>query len=356
MIRHALPLIAICCLLTSWVGAADGPAGNAAVLYQRAFAALPGPDNLVNKIGASWTTAPLDAATLAALKEFDPAFALLHEGSMAKQCDWELDYSKGLDLKLPYLMPARTLTYAADLELRYLCAQKQYDRAADLAGDMLVLARRIASAQVIVARLTGSGIELSTMTAIAAFVPVLPKAALERLSGFASRPPQLPSLPDTVRSEGRMAVISFEENTKRNPPGPNVDPRAAARRAEEIAAKIRAASEQQAAAMSVPLAQLPAAAEKAMRLRDALLPEVSVVIPPAGGIIDFECRVAVQRLQFLAALAVAKSGIEELKHFPDPFGAGPFKYEKLPEGFLLRSALIQKDGPVTSEIGSSALK
>jgi hypothetical protein len=37
--------------------------------------------------------------------------------------------------------------------------------------------------------------------------------------------------------------------------------------------------------------------------------------------------------------------------YPDPFGKGPFEYQEIPGGFMLKSKLMHADKPVTLTIG-----
>ena len=59
---------------------------------------------------------------------------------------------------------------------------------------------------------------------------------------------------------------------------------------------------------------------------------------------------------FRAAIAIQRDGEEQLASSKDPFGAGPFKYEKLPAGFRLTSQFNFRGKQVELRVGPAASK
>jgi hypothetical protein len=56
-----------------------------------------------------------------------------------------------------------------------------------------------------------------------------------------------------------------------------------------------------------------------------------------------------------AAIAVVQGGKDKLAAYPDPFGKGPFSYQEIPGGFVLKSNLNQDDSkPVQLTVGVTA--
>jgi hypothetical protein len=77
----------------------------------------------------------------------------------------------------------------------------------------------------------------------------------------------------------------------------------------------------------------------------------AVLLPSINKLVARE-RSRTARMQLLlAAIAVVESGPESLANFKDPFGDGPFTYEKLADGFQLGSQFLLEGQPVTVKFG-----
>jgi hypothetical protein len=75
------------------------------------------------------------------------------------------------------------------------------------------------------------------------------------------------------------------------------------------------------------------------------------LIPQIDNLLAKERRSQARVALLLAAIAVAEGGPERLKDIDDPFGDGPFEYQKLDNGFELKSQLKFEGQPVTLRVG-----
>jgi hypothetical protein len=69
-----------------------------------------------------------------------------------------------------------------------------------------------------------------------------------------------------------------------------------------------------------------------------------MLIPPVSKLRVSDAKIQATRALFRAALEIAINGSKQASSSKDPFGAGPFRYERLEDGFRLESALKDHEG------------
>ena len=118
---------------------------NAALKYWQAFGLLPDLDKNQEKTLQEWNKAPLDAEALKLIDRSLNSRNLLHSGAPDRQCDWSLDYDKGVFMVLPHGVKAMTLARLAALHARREFEQAHWNAGADDVAAILKLARHVES-------------------------------------------------------------------------------------------------------------------------------------------------------------------------------------------------------------------
>ncbi len=118
-------------LLTSTSSAFAYPPDNAAVLYYQAFMVIERPDDDVLKM--------LDDVSEGKIKPNDDVkkiveryrnvIDLVTEAANIANCDWGMDYSKGVDLIIPYLGHCRVLAWVTLADAQILTSKGDYKKA-----------------------------------------------------------------------------------------------------------------------------------------------------------------------------------------------------------------------------------
>ncbi|MDB5333951.1 MAG: hypothetical protein JWP03_5102 [Phycisphaerales bacterium] len=334
--------IAICLLASTARSADTAPPDNAATYYRQAFEALPSGED-VDRAFNDWQTVPFDGPTIKILRRCDAAIELMQRGASMKKCDWELDYSKGLDLQIPELRQARRMTYAASLKIRYLCEVKRYERVAAISADLMTMGRHVSTQLVFVGRLIGIAVEESAIHVAARYLPELPPPITQQLLDRLANLPGVTPLSDTLRSEGKMTAITIRIGKVPGGEASSSDlPKDPAARA-ELAKQVEAAWNQAAKEVAEPLHDLPATQAKLQAIVDATPPAATPLVKGLAMLPRLDCMVAADRALLRAAIAVAQKGPDAAKAYHDPFGSGPITCEPIDGGYKLSSALLPKD-------------
>ena len=81
-------------------------------------------------------------------------------------------------------------------------------------------------------------------------------------------------------------------------------------------------------------------------------PLAAMLLPAVHKVMAAEDRSQARWALLKAAIAVVQGGKEKLSAHPDPFGKGPFVYQEIAGGFVLKSNLTQADNkPVQLTVG-----
>lgn len=328
---------------------------NAAVVYKQAFASVP-QEQADRELLDHWQAAPLDAASNGLLNRCEPAFKLLAKAAALKECDWNLNYTRGLALQLPWLGQARLLAEAGALRLRQLCEQKKFDAASKLAAHLILLDRRVGTEQVIVARLVGFAMEQTIDTAICRYLPDFPAESAGQLLSQLKQLPAVSAPSNTWVMEGRMAGITIRHGGQGLPPqAATAIPKDSAARA-ALAKEVTQTWERAAKLTEGPLPDAVKRTGEIAQIVHGASPAAREFLSGFDILVLQEARNAEARDLFEAAVDMQANGAGALSSHRDPFGDGPFTQHAIEGGVELQGALLFNNKPVTLTTGPRAFQ
>jgi hypothetical protein len=341
---------------------------NAALQYWQAFALLPALDAQQEKLLDNRATAPLDAAALKLLEQSHASLKFLHRGAKLRECDWGLDYRDGASMHLPHLGKARTMARLAALETRRAFEAGQHDRASDMAFGMAALARQVGGDRTLVSMLVCYSIEEMTVAAVAPYLPELGASYSASKATFESLPPS-PRIAQGVLCEKQMGAWIADQlkAAEQDRPGAwretwksmilgneNTDPLKDVEnfgQVVEMMDNFQTVYDELAQLMSLPPKEFDAKYPEFTKRAQAASPVAKTLLPAMEKVVTAQRRSEARMAMLLAGIAVVEGGPGKLAGIKDPFGDGPFEYEKLDGGFKLSSKLMEDGRPVALEIG-----
>ncbi len=377
MLRLCADAIAVVSLLVAGVqalaAAADPVADNAALHYWRAFSVFP---SLSDKQEESLRAAiekpgPIHEETAKMIELGRASLKELHRGAACSRCVWGTPLEEGAEVLLPHCAKVRQL-------VRLACARAhlrfQQHRPAEAIDDLMAamtLGRHLADDRIIICLMVDFAVERQAIGAAARHLGQLQAAQLDDFAARLDRLPPALTMRQAIQSEKEFLLEGFIRDLS----GPNAK--------EKVAALLKGISDNDAAVskwlQEAPAEQIRDAAIALRPVYDKIAammegPPAEVKSPetllaglngPARalgmGLLPtvLACRVSEAahqtRLAMLkAAVAVARHGREALRNesFQDPYGGGPFAYEKTPGGFRLVSKTRDRDGKaVILEVG-----
>lgn len=329
--------------------------GNAADLYRQAAESLPrSPVEL--KAYENWSTQPLDKGTLDLVARLAPTRRLFRRASNSQKLDWGWDYRKGPDLRIPELQSFRSLSEAAALWTRVDFEQHRFDEGIDSSFDVLLFARRLESAPLVILSLVGGGIEAQETTVVAAYLPQISElrvAQMEsRLALLPSPRPVTSSLAAEMdASRGYLAKIAQATGKADNPTVQTAlaEDLRQLQSLDNAAVRLVGLNPQQAAAQEEGYNAKVAAVPQ--RLRPFVFND-----PAQLSYVDAYNRE--HRELFRTALDLRAHGPGAIKSSKDPLDGKPFAYSAVAGGFRLQSDLVnpKTSQPVDLSVGPDALK
>jgi hypothetical protein len=342
-------------------------AANAALKYWEAFNFLPPRDEAEQQRLADWRTTPLDDAARKLIEHSNKSFLFLRRGAAQPRCDWALDYADGIELLLPHLEKARSISLLACLQARIALED---NRPADALDDLLAamtMSRHVAD-PIMICQLVDCADELHLSDAIALLLPKLDPSTTKHLAERLEGLPQAAPLDRTMVTErddfGGWTIRWLKELEKSGAGNLRskvkelllgnkdtdevmklVDDNSAKRLIEAMEA-LGPFYEEQRRLVGLPrdqfLAQWPGFEQK-----QSANPLANLMMPSLTKVVDARDRAACRLALLKAAVAVTMDGQGALAKNPDPYGKGPFQYTARPNGFELRSALQINGKPVT---------
>jgi hypothetical protein len=355
--------------------AAQRPAGqselglNAALQYWQAFAQMPALSDDEQKILDEWSTVSLkDPAVEKLATEAHKSMQYLHRAARLERCDWGLDYGDGISLMLPHLVKARDLARLAALHARYEFERGNPRGLRDDAMGMMALSRHVGRDPIMICVLVRFLIEGIVVDLTAPYVPQLDAKFADAKAMFESLPPSSTVL-DTFGMEREYfltwIVRKLKDEAKRDPgaglklwndllgpEGPD-----ALKRIQSVDEAIKLTEgvlpiyDELARIAALPHTEFDA---RYMDFKQQYIKPDTVaafLIPQIDDLLAKERRSQARLSMLLAAIAVAEDGPDQLKNIDDPFGDGPFEYQKLDNGFELKSQLTFEGKPVTLTVG-----
>jgi hypothetical protein len=347
---------------------------NAALWYWQAFAHMARLDDEQRKLLSAPPAAPAPGAEAAALADAGKdALLYLHRGAAIPACDWGLHPEDGPYLLLPHLAKGRDLARLACLRARGEFARGDGPAGVDDAADTLVMARHLsADLTAIITYLVQLGVERISIEAVAPHLAGLDKASLDRLDQRLAALPPGGSLEACMRVE-RDAFIDWAISHLRqmkdqdpwkekvlqpmssSPESPtDVDAIVAAcggtrQGVLKALEGLRPYYDELARLLPLPRDQFRARlADLEKRMEGN--PIARAVMPSMQRVYDRDAAGRTRLTLLKAAIAVVRAGPEKARDFKDASGAS-IEYQATPDGFELRSKVVDEDQPVVLKVG-----
>jgi hypothetical protein len=342
---------------------------NAALQYWQAFIQMPALNEEQQKILDEWKTVSLkDPAVEKLVADAHNSMKYLHRAARVERCDWGLDYDDGISLLLMHLPKARDLARLAALHARYELERGNSRAFRDDATAMMGLARHVGRDPIMICVLVRLLIEDMVIDLVAPHVPQLKAKYAGSKATFESLPPSS-SVLDTFSMERKYflewIVRKMKEEENRDPgAGLKLWNNLLGAEGPEALKKIQ--SVDQAIKLTEDVIPVYDELKKLVALPHAefearypnfkqqnLKPDTAAafLIPQIDSLLAKERRSQARLAMLLAAIAVAEAGPDQLKDIDDPFGDGSFQYQKLDNGFELKSQLKFEGQPVTLRVG-----
>lgn len=334
---------------------------NAALQYWQAFAVSPDVS-----LKAIWNassddrefglSAKIGEKQARYVREGEHALRLLHRGADIQHCDWGVDLTKDGPLTLVrHGEKARGLAALAILRARHRFEHGDWDRGVDDIIATMTMGRHIGRDHVPYNVNYGCMIENTCVSTAAAYLQKMPAEVLvrfaERLDGLPAFTPMQRNIADWEQTID-WADLAFSRAEEEG-------------RLEKLLSEILSADEARSllahAGDAKGLKQLNKAARLVLRecaeiaklspqeyerLFEAQIKPSFDRNPMAAFFVSGfdtargEEATAHCRLEFLrAGIGIVTRGESALSDYPDPYGNGPFGFERIPGGFLLKSKL-----------------
>ena len=368
-------------------------AQNAALQYWQAFAVLPAPKGLGDKLTEEeqqrideWETAPLDETTESAIKKHATTLVYLHRGAILTNCVWasQSDMLRdGIGARCPQVARAHAIRPAVLLRARYRFAHGQPRRALDDLFALVRFARHLETGSSLIGLLTAYAIERDVIRLIAANMHVLAAepAVLTAARAEWDKLPAPRPMVDALRDERDAFVGMLRHQAGVDLDNPKDDELVVNGFIPTLAFILGEETFEQAVAtvcgtverhyerlirVTTAAPEKVEAAEKAFFANwekdtandDPIAVGVAkLLLPGAGRLRLTETELFSRRAMLRAALAVAAEGADKFKTHTDPFGNVPFETKPVEGGYELKSQLGKLlEKPVTLTVRTTPPK
>ncbi len=378
---------------------------NPALLYYQAFLQAPelSREDYHYLFETDWRGRPLEPRMGELLARYDVTFRVLREAGQSQvACDWGLDLSRGPEALLPGLARAKTMVHVARLRTAWDLARRNENEARqDLAG-VFRLAHNVSRDGVLVSALVQIAMEQLIVTTVAEHFYEFSPETLQRLAAdFAASPPRgtivacLPVERDAFRD---WLIRKIEIFQKENPDDAKVveETRAMIRRnfatggdQADLADKLVKAAggtsagvlkfvrdldawyDRMGGLLALPYEKFePAIKAFSEDMRNSPNPLVPLFFSAFGKCREKEFAAEAGLAMLRAAVAYKAHGREAFQAVRDPFGTGPFGFQRfrfkdVERGFELTSAFhgrgpqerlifVETNGPAFQVSGKNA--
>ncbi len=367
--RRSVCALAFCAvLLSATITNASDSLENAALGYWQAFAILPSTDKEQDKILVKAVEAKLDDRAKSLIKQSEAARQCLHRAAAVPACDWGLQWEAGLQMQMPHISEARDMARFACLHARNDVEAGRPDAALQVLGDTLVLARHVGQ--------DNTGIALLVQHAIEQWVVQVSARELlgfetEQLNALEKRLESLPkgaTLQGTIKTEQEVFVGCARRLVREAGSdaeavkvlcdtfvgGDDWTKALAGATRDQIVTWLDGTwqdYDQIIAILDAPVAVFRPRWNALLKRVKVDNPFSAMVLPTVERIREKRDHSAAKWALFKAAIVVVRDGTDSLRDIKDPFGAGPFKYEKTAGGFRLSSQLTVKEKQVELVVG-----
>jgi hypothetical protein len=353
------------------LGRADEP--NAAVHYRKAFELLPQLTAEDRQILDLRAAAPVDEKALDLIKRAEPALAELHRGAAVAECDWGLDFAKGFDgLADPHFRAPPLAQLACLRSLARFDKGQGADAFADL-GAVITLARHLGKDGPYVSRLVQVTLEATAVDFAAVALPRQEAKTVKAVSGWLDRLPKAAPLSETVRGEKQFLLKWVRPQFENKSVDEIVESWRKIGGSDEEAEAIRKAVgkdpkgylklvddhvaryEDLAKIVDLTADQYKTAVGEFEKMHPADNPVAGNLLTQAEQMRYVAAHTEVRYAMLRAAVSLILDGPEAIKASKDPFGDGPFEYQALDGGFVLKSQLhkqAKERPPVILTVGA----
>ena len=340
---------------------------NAALQYWQAFAHLP-------KVPAPGDTGP-DPDEAKLVESGKDALLYLRRGASVGPCDWGLHREDGPYLLLPHLAKGRDLGRLANMKVRRDFAAGDGSEAAQTAADTLVMARHLSTdLTAIVSYLVQLAVERAAIENLSPHLGALDAATLDALDRRLAAVPPGGSIDACMKVEresfldwaiGHLRQMNDQDPWKQKVLGPFTGDESGDEKAKVDAAveasggtregvlkqfeSLRSFYEQVPAITRLPRDQFRAKLADLEKQAQGN-PFAALVLPTMGKVYDRDAAGRTRMTLLKAAIAVARGGPDKVREFKDAAGA-PIEYQAAPDGFELRTRVLDNDKPVTLKVG-----
>lgn len=328
------------------LGAAPATTSQPASPYVRALALVQkvedGPDAALIDLNA-----PLNDRTAAFLDRNAEIFSLLHEGATAGQSEWRQDSGDTKSL-MKALNPVRAAANMGVLRAKMLFQRNDDSAALDELMDVLAMGRNVSKqSATMVASLVDIGVEQQTMNELAREAPKMPADLIRTLPDRLKQLPAAMTLADVARGERQFGAQLMADQIKTDAPK-TVSAMAPFYEA------IEAASDQKPPPTSEEFkAKLVEAIGKIDDKNAPMAKSLAAsLVPSWARYYQTFCLYRAHLAMLETGALILRDGNAALNSSSDPFGDGPFDYQKTAGGFALGSKLMDKnDEPVGLRFG-----
>jgi hypothetical protein len=343
---------------------------NAALVYWQAFALLPAVDDELEQLIKDAPTVNLDQRTEKLVQSSNSALVCMRRAVLMPNLQWGLDYSAGPHMVMPHLSKARQMTRYACLHARQQLADENPDGALETLRDTLVMGRHVGSDNVLISLLVQYAVERIVIDTACQELTRFDDQQLDTLTEYLDALPDGGSVTESMKMEKRTYIgwarrVVREATSDQEAAGQLHDIVVPQDQAPDVAGITRTQISQwldQTAKDYDEILAIVNLPDREFQPRwDSLLARIkqeksysSVVLPALKQVRMARDRQAAMWALFRAAVAVERDGAQRLDSINDPFGSGPFGYEKLPAGFRLTSQYKYRDQPVQLTVGPIA--
>jgi hypothetical protein len=362
-------------MLPCGIASADAPCdldANAALKYWQAFAQLPKlTDVEEHKLNEECLTMPLDAHARELVDKAAYAFRMVHRAAALPRCAWGLGLEEGIDLLIPHVQAARTLSSLACLRARIRFEDGHNAEAIDDLLDAMTMGRHVSRDGTLIAVLVNFTIEHRTGETLARYLPQLDPATIKGVKArLAALPPAETPIQGLASFEEKACLDWFIRKFKEHKDKEGLvsflsaycshhgdSPEQSRERGRaffeecggtldgllKMAEETRPCYALAARMLELPLDQC----EKQFQLeasKHARNPVFKTIFPPVVSLRRSQARTDVFRALLAAALDVQLEQPDALKSHPDPVVGGPFEMVAFNGGFELRSKFKPEGG------------
>jgi len=339
---------------------------NAATHYRKAFSLLPKLTDADKEILDQVLTTPLEDKAGDLIKRSEPVLQELHRGAALKECDWEWNLSKYFDQVGEVLGKTSDLGKLAYLRACYYFQHNQGRAAVDDLIAVLVMSRHIGKDGPFMSQLVQFAVEQGAVDVAATHLPQQNAKTLKILRERLDALPKASTLKDGILQEKEFVRHWYRPEIEKLGTKVTYDGlRKIGHTEEEAKAILKAAGEdvkdvlklvddavshynELANIATLPIEEFKPALDAYKKKHEAANPLATSIVPSIASMRDAHARIEVRMLMLKTALAIVLDGPEQLKKIKDPFGDGPFTYEKREGSFELKSKLQIKNLPPVS--------